>query len=173
MNDYQKTRFSTQIVKTMFSTVSAKKIAIWGFAFKKDTNDTRESAAIYVCRDLLEERAKLTIYDPQVGIEKIRKDVEYLMVGPNGTLNDTQRGLLDNNLQVAESAQAAADAAHAVVVMTEWDEFKTYDFEAIFEEMKKPAFVFDGRNILDAKKLSGFGFEVQSIGKSNRTALID
>lgn len=168
MNDYQKNRFSTQIVKTMFSTVSDKKIAIWGFAFKKDTNDTRESAAIYVCRALLEERAKLTIYDPQVGIKEIRRDLEYLMVGPDGALTDSQRHLLDNNLSVAESAQSAADEAHAVVVMTEWDEFNDCNFEAIFKSMNKPAFVFDGRNILDSQMLTNIGFEVQGIGKPKR-----
>ena len=165
MNDYQKRRFSTRIVKTMFNTVSDKKIAIWGFAFKKDTNDTRESAAIYVCRDLLEERAKLTIYDPQVSIEQIRKDLEYLMVGADGQLSDLQRKLLEENVSVASSAEAAAYEAHAIAVMTEWDEFRDCDFESIYKSMMKPAFVFDGRNILDAEKLTGLGFEISSIGK--------
>ena len=165
MNDYQKRRFSTRIVKTMFNTVSDKKIAIWGFAFKKDTNDTRESAAIYVCRDLLEERAKLTIYDPQVSIEQVRKDLEYLMVGADGQLSDLQRRLLEENVSVASSAEAAAYEAHAIAVMTEWDEFRDCDFESIYKSMMKPAFVFDGRNILDAEKLNGLGFEISSIGK--------
>ena len=165
MNDYQKRRFSTRIVKTMFNTVSDKKIAIWGFAFKKDTNDTRESAAIYVCRDLLEERAKLTIYDPQVSIEQVRKDLEYLMVGADGQLSDLQRKLLEENVSVASSAEAAAYEAHAIAVMTEWDEFRDCDFESIYKSMMKPAFVFDGRNILDAEKLTGLGFEISSIGK--------
>ena len=165
MNDYQKRRFSTRIVKTMFNTVSDKKIAIWGFAFKKDTNDTRESAAIYVCRDLLEERAKLTIYDPQVSIQKIRKDLEYLMVGPDGQLTEPQRRLLEENVNVASSAEAAAYEAHAIAVMTEWDEFCDCDFDSIYKSMMKPAFVFDGRNILDAEKLRGHGFEIASIGK--------
>ena len=114
MNDYQKRRFSTRIVKRMFNTVSDKKIAIWGFAFKKDTNDTRESAAIYVCRDLLEERARLTIYDPKVSLEQVRKDLEYLMAGPGGVLTEAQRELLYNNVTVASSAEAAAEGAHAV-----------------------------------------------------------
>lgn len=166
MNDYQKYRFSTRIVKKMFNTVSNKKIAIWGFAFKKDTNDTRESAAIYVCRDLLEERAKLTIYDPQVSIEKIREDLAYLMVGPGGQLSDAQRSLLENNVTAASSAESAAEGAHAIAVMTEWDEFRDCDFKSIYDSMMKPAFVFDGRNILDANKLTELGFEIGSIGKS-------
>ena len=169
MNDYQKRRFSTRIVKKMFNTVSDKKIAIWGFAFKKDTNDTRESAAIYVCRDLLEERARLTIYDPKVSLEQIRKDLEYLMAGPGGVLTEAQRELLYNNVTVASSAEAAAEDAHAIAVMTEWDEFKDQDFESIYKSMMKPAFVFDGRNVLDIEKLSGIGFEIEGIGKSQST----
>ncbi len=166
MNDYQKRRFSTRIVKQMFNTVSDKKIAIWGFAFKKDTNDTRESAAIYVCRDLLEERARLTIFDPKVSLEQIRADLEYLMAGPGGVLTEVQRELLYNNVTVASSAEAAAENAHAIAVMTEWDEFKEQNFESIYESMMKPAFVFDGRNILNIAKLTDIGFEIEGIGKS-------
>ena len=166
MNDHQKRRFSTRIVKKMFNTVSDKKIGIWGFAFKKDTNDTRESAAIYVCRDLLEERARLTIYDPKVSLEQIRADLEYLMAGPGGVLTEAQRELLYSNVTVASSAEAAADGAHAIAVMTEWDEFADQDFKKIYNSMMKPAFVFDGRNVLNATKLSEIGFEIASIGKS-------
>ena len=166
MNDHQKRRFSTRIVKKMFNTVSDKKIAIWGFAFKKDTNDTRESAAIYVCRDLLEERARLTIYDPKVSLEQIRADLEYLMAGPGGVLTEAQRELLYNNVTVSTSAEEAADGAHAIAVMTEWDEFGVQDFGKIYKSMMKPAFVFDGRNILNTAKLSDIGFEIESIGKS-------
>ena len=166
MNDHQKYRFSTRIVKTMFNTVSDKNIAIWGFAFKKDTNDTRESAAIYVCRDLLEERAKLTIYDPQVGIDQIRADLEYLMMNSDGTLSENNRSLIENNVTIADSAEASAENAHAIAVMTEWDEFKTAPFEAIYKSMQKPAFVFDGRNILNREQLTEIGFDIQAIGKS-------
>ena len=166
MNDYQKRRFSTRIVKKMFNTVSDKKIAIWGFAFKKDTNDTRESAAIYVCRDLLEERARLTIYDPKVSLDQIRADLEYLMAGPGGVLTEAQKELLYKNVTVGNSAESAADGAHAIAVMTEWDEFCDCDFGSIYETLMKPAFVFDGRNVLDAQKLSEIGFEIESIGKS-------
>jgi UDPglucose 6-dehydrogenase len=165
MNDYQKYRFSTRIVKKMFNTVSDKKIAIWGFAFKKDTNDTRESAAIYVCRDLLEERARLTIYDPQVSLEQIRRDLGYLIAGPEGELTDSQRELLETNVTVAKSAEEAAHGAHAIAVMTEWDEFKDCDFPSIYDSMMKPAFMFDGRNLLDNQQLAEIGFDIESIGK--------
>lgn len=166
MNDYQKRRFSTAVVKTMFNTVSDKKIAIWGFAFKKDTNDTRESAAIYVCRDLLEERARLTIYDPKVGLEQIKQELIYLMTSQYGTLSEKHRQLIDENVEVAGSAEAAASGAHAIAVLTEWDEFKEVNFETVYDSMKKPAFLFDGRNLMNRKKLSTIGFEVYATGKS-------
>lgn len=166
MNDYQKRRFSTAVVKTMFNTVSDKKIAIWGFAFKKDTNDTRESAAIYVCRDLLEERARLTIYDPKVGLEKIKQELIYLLSSEYGTLSEKHRQLIDDNVEVANSAEAAASGAHAIAVLTEWDEFKEVDFDTVYRSMKKPAFLFDGRNLMDCEKLSKIGFEVYATGKS-------
>jgi len=166
MNDYQKRRFSTRIVHTMFNTVSDKRIAVWGFAFKKDTNDTRESAAIYICRDLLEERARLTIYDPQVKLDHVKRDIKYLMANESGELSEHHRKLIDSNVEVASSAEAAASGAHAIAVLTEWDEFKTVDFDAVYQAMKKPAFLFDGRNLLDSEKLAQHGFEVHSIGKS-------
>ena len=166
MNDYQKRRFSTRIVHTMFNTVSDKRIAVWGFAFKKDTNDTRESAAIYICRDLLEERARLTIYDPQVKLDHVKRDLKYLMANESGELSEHHRKLIDSNVEVASSAETAAAGAHAIAVLTEWDEFKAVDFDTVYETMKKPAFLFDGRNLLDAAKLSQHGFEVHSIGKS-------
>ena len=165
MNDYQKRRFSTRIVNTMFNTVSDKKIAVWGFAFKKDTNDTRESAAIYICRDLLEERARLTIYDPQVSLEQIRSELAYLMTNGAGELSEQNRKLIETNVEVAPSPIAAAKDAHAIAVLTEWDEFKSANFSAVHQAMKKPAFLFDGRNLLDAEQLSQHGFEVHAIGK--------
>ena len=111
MNDYQKRRFCQRIVKTMFNTVSDKKIAVWGFAFKKDTNDTRESAAIYVCRDLLDERARISIYDPKVGIDQVKYELTQQMLGPDGELSPKNRRLIDENVEVVSSAiDAAKDA---------------------------------------------------------------
>ncbi len=164
MNDYQKRRFVTRIVRTLFNTVSDKKIAIWGFAFKKDTNDTRESAAIYVCRDLLEERAKISIYDPRVTEEQIRYALEQAMIGPDGRLTAASEKLLKDNVEIVGSSAAAADRAHAIAVLTEWDEFKTADFTAIYQSMQKPAFVFDGRNILKQSNLGNKGFQYYGIG---------
>ncbi len=152
MNDAQKRRFSGRIVKELFNTVADKKIALLGFAFKKDTNDTRESAAINVSRDLLAEHARVCIYDPKVAADEIRKDV----------LN----GDADNpRLTVAKDAYEACAGAHAIAVLTEWDEFKTLDFARIFAGMPKPAFIYDGRNILDLVALRKIGFRAAGIGK--------
>jgi nucleotide sugar dehydrogenase len=152
MNDWQKRRFASRIVKALFNSVADKKIALLGFAFKKDTNDTRESAAISVCRDLLAEQANVTVYDPKVPADEIRRDVK--AVG-----GDIAK------LTVAANAYEAAKGAHAVAILTEWDEFKGLDYARIFESMSKPAFLFDGRNILDLKALREIGFRVFGIGK--------
>lgn len=171
MNDHQKRRFSERIVKTMFNTVSDKKIAILGFAFKKDTNDTRESAAIYVCRDLLRERANLVIHDPRVNERQIRQDLLLACTDRNGQVSDLDRDLIENNVTVATDSYQACEQAHAIGVLTEWDEFKALDFEKIYDSMFRPAFVFDGRNLLDRDSLEKIGFELHCIGKSPEKAL--
>jgi UDPglucose 6-dehydrogenase len=152
MNDWQKRRFANRIVRALFNTVADKRIAVLGFAFKKDTNDTRESAAISVCRDLLAEQARVVIYDPKVPAAEIRTDV-------------LGKGQEDPRLIVAKSAYAAATDAHALVIVTEWDEFKTLDYAKIFAGMQQPAFIFDGRNILDLASLRAIGFRAFGIGK--------
>ncbi len=152
MNDWQKKRFAAKISRALHNTVADKKIAILGFAFKKDTNDTRESAAIAICRDLLAEQAKVVVYDPKVTAEEIRVDV-------------LGKGKEDARLTVAKSAYEAAEGAHAIAVVTEWDEFKKLDFGKMLAGMHKPAFVFDGRNILDRAKLEALGFRTYAIGK--------
>jgi len=151
MNDWQKHRFAARVLHTLFNTVTGKRIGVLGFAFKKDTNDTRESAAISVCQDLIEERAKLSIYDPKVGAAQICQDL-----GIEGT---------HPNVEHATSAAQAAAGAHALLVLTEWDEFRKLDFEAIYKSMVKPAWIFDGRSLLDHAKLREIGFKVYSIGK--------
>jgi len=153
MNDWQKTRFSATIVKTLYNTVANKRIAVLGFAFKKDTNDTRESAAIQVCRDLLTEGAQVILHDPKVSPDQIHAD----LFGPESPAHP--------RLSVAPSAMEACTGAHAIAVVTEWDEFKSLDFDAIYASMPKPAFLFDGRNILDLPKLRAIGFRAYGIGK--------
>ena len=163
MNDYQKYRFAKNIITTLFNTVNGKKIAFLGWAFKKDTNDTRESAAIYVAEHLIEDGAEIHVYDPKVSENKIKEDMRYLW---------ELRGLTDEKinqklkqLTVYTAPAEALHNAHAAAVLTEWDEFVSYDWGAIYSKMYKPAFVFDGRNILDIEKLTTIGFQVKGIGK--------
>ena len=156
MNDYQKSRFSSNIVKTLFNTVRDKRIAVWGFAFKKDTNDTRESASIYVCRDLLKEGAHIALYDPRVAEKLIHEDLRYAGISQD---------MIDRQLTLCSSCEEAAKDSHGVAILTEWDEFKTIDFDVVLENMFKPAYLFDGRNILDHAALRQKGFDVYAIGK--------
>jgi UDPglucose 6-dehydrogenase len=151
MNDYQKHRFSHRVISSMFNTVSDKKIAVLGFAFKKDTNDTRESPAIYVCQDLLEEQAHIAIYDPKVEVAQIQRDL--------GIDADNE------NVTYCKDAYEATKDAHAILILTEWDEFKALDFKKIYDQMQLPAFLFDGRNLLDLEALRKIGFEASGIGK--------
>ncbi|MDX9696093.1 MAG: UDP-glucose 6-dehydrogenase [Bacteroidales bacterium] len=158
MNDYQKRRFADKIIISLFNTVSGKKIAFLGWAFKKDTNDTRETAAMYVADILMEDRAEIHVYDPKVKHEQMFADVDYL----NSRREKENRELLKPETNPYD----ACKDAHAIAILTEWDEFKTYDWQKIYDNMMKPAFVFDGRNILDHQKLMDIGFNVKAIGKS-------
>lgn len=157
LNDHQKRRFSDRLIKTLYNTVSGKKIAMLGWAFKKDTNDTRESAAIYVADHLLNEQAQVKVYDPKVSAVKIQSDLNYLNTRSE---SENEAGVL-----TVSSPYDAVKDAHAIAIMTEWDEFKTYDWESIYKSMKKPAFIFDGRNILDKSEMNAIGFEYYSIGQ--------
>ena len=135
------------------------RICILGFAFKKNTGDTRETASVYVAKHLLREHAKLAIYDPQVPDEQIKYDFEKEYDAlPKGYS-------FENRVSLYKNAYDACAGAHAVLVLTEWDEFKTLDFEKIYKSMTKPAFVFDGRNILNLVKLKKIGFQVYGIGQ--------
>jgi UDPglucose 6-dehydrogenase len=156
MNDYQKRRFSTRIVQTLYNTVSGKKITFLGWAFKKDTNDTRESAAIYVADDLINEQAQLAVFDPKVTEKKILADLNYLE-----TRSKSENG---SYVTAHNNAYEACAGAHAIALLTEWDEFVTYDWQKIYDGMQKPAFIFDGRNILNGEALKKIGFVYQGIG---------
>ncbi|XP_073975959.1 UDP-glucose 6-dehydrogenase sgl isoform X1 [Rhodnius prolixus] len=158
INEYQKSRFSAKVIESLFNTVTDKRIAILGFAFKKDTGDTRESPAIHVCKILLDEGAKLHIYDPKVEYNQIYED----LIHPSVT---DEPEIVRNSISVYDNAYSATQGTHAIVICTEWDEFITLDFEKIYEHMMKPAYVFDGRMILDDEKLSKIGFQVHTIGK--------
>ncbi|CAG8670097.1 14285_t:CDS:2, partial [Acaulospora colombiana] len=150
LNEYQKKRFVSCIIKTLFNTITNKRIAVLGFAFKKDTGDTRESAAITLCKDFIQENAQVCIYDPKVTDEQIILDLS-----EPGVFDNT---LLNKRVIITRSAYEASENADAIVITTEWDEFKELDYEKIYEKMHKPAFIFDGRLILDAERLRSIGF---------------
>jgi len=157
LNDYQKRRFAQHIISKLNNTLSGKKIALLGWAFKKDTNDTRESAAIYVADYLLNEQAEVYVYDPKVPESQIHKDLDYL----------NSRSPEENRAQVHKviDVEQAVSGAHAVAILTEWDEFKSYDWQKLSNLMMQPAFVFDGRNILDHDALRALDIQVCGIGK--------
>lgn len=159
MNDHQKERFAENIVSKLYNTVSGKKITFLGWAFKKDTNDTRESPAIYVADALLNEEAEIVIYDPKVTEERIFEDLDYL----GSRAPEENRRLVT----VVHDPYEACEKAHALAILTEWDEFKDYDWEKIYQSVTKPAFVFDGRRLLNARKMREIGFNYSSIGVSN------
>ncbi len=156
MNDHQKKRFSNKIVQTLYNTVADKKITFLGWAFKKDTNDTRESAAIYVANDLINEQAKIAVYDPKVSRKKIIADLDYLET------RKTEKN--EDSISTFDDPYEASKNSHAIAVLTEWDEFVNYDWKKIYDGMQKPAFVFDGRNILNKSELEEIGFVYQGIG---------
>ena len=205
INDYQKQRFAKLIVRSMFNTVNQKKLAMFGFAFKKvpqhcgvspqpssqccqDTGDTRETAAAYVVDFLLEERAVIEVYDPKVKSKDMFVELDYTC-GVNeeskprlkvrrafnpGSISWCSRNHFaeQDSLKMVSNPYEAAKGAHAIIIMTEWDEFKTYDYQRLFDSMEKPAFLFDGRNILPHSKLREIGFEVHAIGKPGSETLM-
>ncbi|BAM83402.1 UDP-glucose dehydrogenase [Cyanidioschyzon merolae strain 10D] len=156
INDWQKQRFTARILHSLYNTATNKKIAILGFAFKKDTADTRESAAIDVCGSLLQECAKLSIYDPQVPAEQIWSDLTRRC--------RRTRDELAAYVTLAATADEAAAGSHAIVILTEWDEFRTLDYSKMYKSMCRPAFLFDGRSVCDLKALSEIGFLCYAIG---------
>jgi UDPglucose 6-dehydrogenase len=157
INTWQKQRFVQKIIRALFNTVHGKRIAVFGFAFKKDTNDTRESPAIHICRALIEEHAQIVVHDPQVDAQTIYRELSSVSgVGLSG---------VKEYLNIADNPYEASKGAHAIAIMTEWDEYHTLDYARIYNEMNKPAFIFDGRNVAPKILLESLGFEVHAVGK--------
>ncbi|KXN88423.1 UDP-glucose 6-dehydrogenase [Leucoagaricus sp. SymC.cos] len=162
MNEYQKRRFSKRVVDTLFNTITGKRIAVLGFAFKADTGDTRESAAITLIKDFLSERAFVKIFDPQVQHDQIWMDLQE--ASPLVPLDQIKK-----HVTISASALEACKNADAIVIATEWNEFKELNWEEIHQTMNKPAFLFDGRLLVDAQKLTKIGFKVTTIGRPSNT----
>ncbi len=159
MNDFQKSRFVNRMLEAMFNTVSGKRIAVLGYAFKKDTNDSRESPAIDICRRLLEENACLRIYDPKVPASEIFETLGLPQPAAESPSSP------EPEVTCCESAEDACEGAHALAILTEWDAFCDLDYAAIYDSMVKPAFAFDGRNLLNLEALREIGFQAFGIGK--------
>lgn len=158
MNEYQKSRFTSKVIQSLFNTVSGKHIALLGFAFKKNTGDTRESPAIHVAKTLLDEGATLNIYDPKVEESQIFDDLTHPAICESPEK-------VRKVVKVFHNAYSATQGTHAIIVCTEWDEFVKLDYQKIYQGMIKPAHIFDGRKILHHEELLKIGFHVQTIGK--------
>jgi UDPglucose 6-dehydrogenase len=152
INQYQQERFIRNMLGAMFNTLAGKKICLWGFAFKSNTGDTRESPAIFIARRLLEEQAEIVVSDPKA-LRNARADLAGLA----------------GRIDFVEDPVLAARGCHAIALLTEWDLYRHLDFQAIFATMDKPAFIFDGRNILDHRRCFEIGFNVYPVGKSALT----
>ena len=148
INHYQQERFISNMLGAMFNTLAGKKICLWGFAFKANTGDTRESPAIFVARRLLEEHAEIVVSDPKA-LNNARAD----LAGAEGAI------------AFIEDPVRAAEGCHAIAILTEWDIYRNLDFRKIFKTMTQPAFIFDGRNVLDHRRCFSIGFNVYPIGK--------
>jgi UDPglucose 6-dehydrogenase len=147
INDYQKRRFVQTMLRVMFNTIAGKRIALFGFAFKADTGDTRESPAIAVARQLREEQATVVVTDPEA-------------------LANAKKDLADcSDVEYVDDPYEAARGAHAIAVMTEWELYKTLDYQRIYDSMEKPAFLFDGRNVMEHRNMYEIGFNVFPLGK--------
>ena len=156
MNDHQRSRFTRLIIKTLYNTVSGKIISFLGWAFKKDTNDSRESSAIYIADLLIDEHAIVRVYDPKVTATQMQCDLN--------RLNSRSEKENEKYLIYRDNPYDALKGSHAVAIMTEWDDFKKYDWNEIYNNMEKPAFIFDGRNILNRDEIEKIGFVYKGIG---------
>ncbi len=154
INDYQMERYVRRILQAMFNTLAGKKLAVFGFAFKPDTGDTRDAPAIYICKRLLDEKACLKITDPHA-LDNARKDLQGI----------------EEKVDFIEDPYQAAEGAHGIALITEWSLYKELDYQKIFDTMEKPAFIFDGRNHLDHHALYETGFNVYPVGKPALTHL--
>lgn len=159
MNQYQRTRVAKKIVNRLHNTINTKNIAIFGFAFKANTGDTRESPAKFVCHELLEEGARLRIYDPKVPNDKIISDLK--------NLDERDELDVDKSVEIFDEPYECVKGCHCIVICTEWAEFALYDYTKIYSSMEKPAHIFDGRRILDADKLRNIGFNIETIGSAS------
>ena len=164
INDWQKKRISNLIIEKLFGTITGKKIAILGFSFKANTNDTRESPAISICKELINEGGKLFIYDPKVSHNQIMMDLNLPPADINNNFND-------GNWAYANSIAEACESSDALIILTEWEEFRDLNWKDIKSKMRSPTWIFDTRSIVNIDEARKFGFKIWSVGQGDSSIL--
>ena len=167
LNNWHQNRISKLILKKLFGTISGKKICILGFAFKANTNDTRESAAINICYDLLEEGAILSINDPKVTASQIELDLGITESKINPDLHEGDLDTVENQWEFHNNIELAAEGADAIVILTAWDEYSEIDWNKISQKMRKPSWVFDARSIVNPNDVIKSGLNFWRVGDGN------
>ena len=163
LNNWHQNRITELIVKKLFGTVTGKKIVILGFAFKANTNDTRESAAIQICKSLIDEGAEITIHDPKVNEIQIEKDLQMKQIKEFKNVKEHRLINKNGNWKFSKSLNIF-DEAHAVLMLTEWDEYKNIDWEDVSKRMVQPAWVFDSRSIIEPSKIRNTKLNLWRVG---------
>ena len=158
LNTWQQHRIARIVVQKLFGTVTGKRIAILGFAFKADTNDTREAPAIRICRDLLEEGAQLCIHDPKVTADQMDRDLQQQVISDADVLTGSGCWL------EASSVEDAVTGADAVLVLTEWQHYRDLKWQSLASRMRKPAWVFDARAVADPAQIKAAGLNLWRVG---------
>ena len=167
LNTWQQHRISRLIVQRLFGTVTGKRVAILGFAFKADTNDTREAPAIRIALDLLEEGAQLAIHDPKVEQAQIARDLREEPVALDPATGKSQSFSGVGNWLSAHSVEEAVEGADAVVLLTEWSQYKSLDWQDLSRRMRRPAWVFDSRTIVDPDQVRSAGLRLWCVGNGS------
>ena len=158
INEWQQKRIYENIVNKLFGTLSNKKICILGFAFKANTNDTRESPAINICRNLLEEGSHLSIYDPKVDKNQIKIDLDN---------QKSKQNEITDKIDMCSTIEEAIKDSDGIVILTEWDEFKNINWEKLSKMMRKPSWIFDTRDIIPKHKIKDIGVNVWKLGNQS------
>ena len=170
INTWQQHRISRLIIQKLFGTVTGKRLAVLGFAFKADTNDTRETPAIRICHDLLEEGAQLVIHDPKVRLDQISLDLKMSCQGEADEPNEANQQSLHGQgcWFHSKNVRSAVQGADAVLIVTEWNEYRSLNWKELASLMRKPAWLFDTRSICDHVEVKASGLKVWRVGAGDQ-----
>ncbi len=167
INNWHQRRIAEIVIRKLFGTITGKKIVILGFAFKANTNDTRESAAIRICKDLIEEGADLIIHDPKVSPIQIEKDLKVKQISETNINPDSLIKSQIGQWKFSKSIDIFDDA-HAILVLTEWEEYKHIEWQKASKKMVKPSWVFDSRSIVNAEEVIKSGLKLWRLGDGSQ-----